>query len=193
MHESVLLLNHDLEVEVGRHGKLTCVQLSAIDRTRHSIMLVVQDGICINLTIIIIHVGWLEMSVWCLSLRFALTDLPEQPWYVQTLYSILKSLVAVHVSELGPVDSVLKPWLFLYTQHFEILWRLFGLPQGVIDVLMKSYLAFLGITMHWPLEWLNIRLLLGFLVCRCSHTTVDIATTHMRTEDPVVNGGWLGR
>ena len=107
MHESVLLLDHDLEIEVRRHRKLTCVQLAAIDRARHSIMFVVQDGICINLTIVIVHVGCLEMSVWCPSLRVALADLPEQPWYVQTLYSVLKSVVTVHVSKLGPIDPVL--------------------------------------------------------------------------------------
>ena len=74
------------------------MQLAAIDRTRHSIMLEVQDGVCVNLTIVIVHMCRLWMDVGCPSLRVALADLPEQPWYVQTLYSILKSCVAVQVS-----------------------------------------------------------------------------------------------
>ena len=61
-------------------------------------MLEVQDGVCVDPTIVIVQVGRLEVSVGCSSLRFALTHLPEQPRYVQTLYSILKSVVAVHVS-----------------------------------------------------------------------------------------------
>ena len=147
-----MLLNHDLEVEIGSHGELACMQLSTIDRTRHSIMLKVQDGVCINLAIIIVHVCCLGMSVRCPGLRVTLTDLPKQPWYVQTLYSILKSVVAVHTSELGPIDSVLKPRLLFDLDHFHFLWRLPSLPQGVIDVLMKSYLALLGIAKHRPLE-----------------------------------------
>ena len=147
-----MLLNHNLEVEVGSHVKLARVQLSTIDRTRHSIMLEVQDGVCVNLTIVIVHVGRLGISVGCPSLRVTLTDLPEQPWYIQALYSILKSLVAVHVSKLGPIDPILKPRLFVNLEYFYIPRRLFGLPQGVIDVLMKSYLTFLGFSQHRPLE-----------------------------------------
>ena len=126
---------------------------------------------------------------------FLLANLPEQPWNVQTLYSILESVVAVHVSKLSPIDPVLESRLFFDLDHlfFHFAGSFLSVPQGVVDVLVESYLALLGLTKHRPRERLDIRLLLTFLVRRGSHAPVDIAATHVRTEDTVVDSGRLRR
>lgn len=180
----LLLLEHDVEAELGRHRQLRRVKFAPVETAWHLVSLEVEHGVRVDSLGVVQCRLKVAGVAGFIAASLVASELAEELGHVKALDAALKGVVVVKLAQVGPVDAVLDHRVLL---NLHDLAGLFVFLQCIGDVVMKRYLALLGFHDHGPRELLQSLLLIVHLLLhylRCIGTRGCTA----RAEDAMADG-----